>query len=371
MASCEHINSSLSREADVSQSRVLRCNTNPQRCFQGIIAGYEGFVLTPAEAGSMVRQDGSSASCIYPFLIGRDLLTGTGKPTRFVIDMTGYDLLQAQSYRNAFAHLKENVLPYVQQKARPGASHDEGRRGHLEKWWEMWRPRPEMVRVLSRLSRYIACSDTTKRPIFEFIHPSIRPDHKIRVFAFDDDYSQGMLQSHAHWIWFITKCSKLKSDFNYTSSNVFDPFPWPQSPTVAQIDAVAEAGREVRRVRADALTKIKGGLRAVYRTLEPPGKNPLKDAHAALDAAVLSAYGFSPKDDLLSQLLALNLEVARRESAGEPVTAPGIPPGHSEPARLVTDDCIRSASEPNATDEALAQRQREQAPPETPSRPAS
>ena len=108
---------------------------------------------------------------------------------------------------------------------------------------------------------------------------------------------------------------------------------------------MAEAGRQVRRVRADALTKIKGGLRAVYRLLELPGKNPLKDAQAALDAAVLAAYGFSPKKDLLAQLLALNLEVARREEAGEPVTAPGIPPGYPDPARLVTEDCIRGPNE--------------------------
>ncbi|MBU0641029.1 MAG: hypothetical protein KKB50_19370, partial [Planctomycetes bacterium] len=69
------------------------------------------------------------------------------------------------------------------------------------------------------------------------------------------------------------------------------------------------------------MTKIKGGLRAVYRTLELPGKNPLKDAHATLDAAVLDAYGFSPKKDLLKQLLDLNLEVARAIDDGETVTA--------------------------------------------------
>jgi hypothetical protein len=90
------------------------------------------------------------------------------------------------------------------------------------------------------------------------------------------------------------------------------------------------------------LTKIKGGLRAVYRTLELPGKNPLKDAHAALDTAMLAAYGFEARGDLLAQLLALNLEVARREQAGEPVTAPGVPPGYPDPARLVSDDCIRA-----------------------------
>ena len=67
----------------------------------------------------------------------------------------------------------------------------------------------------------------------------------------------------------------------------------------------------MRRVLADALTKIKGGRRVVYCTLELPGSNPLTDAHAALDT-----YGFSPRDDLLAQLLGLNLEVARRIEAG-------------------------------------------------------
>ena len=104
---------------------------------------------------------------------------------------------------------------------------------------------------------------------------------------------------------------------------------------------MAAAGREVRRVRAEALTKIKGGLRAVYRTLELPGANPLKDAHAALDAAVLAAYGFDAKKDLLAQLLALNLEVAGKIEVGEKVTAPGIPAGYAAPEKLVTGDCIQ------------------------------
>jgi hypothetical protein len=71
-----------------------------------------------------------------------------------------------------------------------------------------------------------------------------------------------------------------------------------------------------------------------------PGANPLKDAHATLDDAVLDAYGFSPKKDLLAQVLALNLEVAKRIEAGEPVTAPGVPKDYPTPQRLVTEDCI-------------------------------
>jgi len=109
---------------------------------------------------------------------------------------------------------------------------------------------------------------------------------------------------------------------------------------IAKIEAIAAAGREVRRIRAEALTKLKGGLRALYRTLELPGANPLKDAHAALDTAVLAAYGFDAKKDLLAQLLALNLEVAAKIEAGEKVAAPGIPAGYPDAAKLVTADCI-------------------------------
>ena len=175
-----------------------------------------------------------------------------------------------------------------------------------------------------------------------FVESGIAPTYALKIFAFEDDFSYGILQSNAHSHWFIAKCSKLKADFRYTPESVFDTFPWPQNPTAARIDAVAEAGREVRRVRDDALTKIQGGLRAVYRSVELPGKHPLKEAQAALDSAVLAAYGFPRKGDVLAQLLALNLEVSRREKAGEPATAPGIPSGYPDPSRLVTDDCIRA-----------------------------
>jgi hypothetical protein len=134
---------------------------------------------------------------------------------------------------------------------------------------------------------------------------------------------------------------KNEEDFNYSSKSVFDTFPWPQTPSAAQVEAVAAAGREVRRIRAEALSKMKGGLRVLYRTLELPGANPLKDAHAALDAAVLAAYDFSPKADLLAQLLALNEQVASRIQEGEPVTGPGVPKNYPEPQKLVTSDCIQ------------------------------
>ncbi len=187
----------------------------------------------------------------------------------------------------------------------------------------------------------MVCVELTKRPIFCFVDAVIRPDKTLEAFAFEDDYSFGIIQSALHTQWFWAKCSNFKSDPRYTPESVFDTFPWPQSPTAKQVEAVAMAAVAVRRVRSEALAVTTGGLRAVYRTLELPGKHPLKDAHAALDAAVLAAYGFTPKKDLLAQLLALNLAVSAKEKAGHPVTSPGIPTTYTTPEKLITDDCIR------------------------------
>jgi len=104
---------------------------------------------------------------------------------------------------------------------------------------------------------------------------------------------------------------------------------------------VASAAVAVRRIRSAALEHLSGGLRGLYRTLELPGKNPLKDAHAALDAAVLSAYGFDARADLLAQLLELNQKVFVREAQGLEVTAPGVPASYGEAKGLVSENCIR------------------------------
>jgi hypothetical protein len=73
---------------------------------------------------------------------------------------------------------------------------------------------------------------------------------------------------------------------------------------------------------------------------------PLKDAHVALDAAVLAAFGFDARKDLLAQLLALNQAVAAKIEKGEPVTAPGVPKNYPDAKKLVTEDCITPPGAP-------------------------
>lgn len=346
---CSSINSSLSDKCDVSNAKVLDCNTIPQRVFQGVTPGHAAFVLHLSQANEFVSNASENADVIYPYLIGDEILAAQGTPDRFILDFQQRSLIEAKAYEKPFSHVEKFILPARRRAAEEGKDDSGKMRPHhkqfLERWWKLSWDRADMIAEISKRSRFMVCSRVTKRPIFIFVAQSIRPGDALQVFVFDDDYSFGILQSNMHWQWFITKCSKLTERFRYTPDSVFDTFPWPQSPTPAQISAVAAAGREIRRVREQALHSLKGGLRALYRTLELPGKNPLKDAHAALDAAVLDAYGFSPAKDLLAQILALNLEVAARIERHDPVTSPGIPPTFPNPATLITTDCIRPAEE--------------------------
>jgi SAM-dependent methyltransferase len=340
------INSSLSDATDVSGAKALAVNRVPKRCFEGQQPGHTGFRLDRDEYERLIAADAKNAAVIFPYMGGDDLVAGkyTTEP-QFIIDFGEMDMPTASQFKQPFALLQERVLPTWQANAtaeRDETGRDSGEhQGRLDTWWQLKRRRGELITAIESANRYVACVRHTKRPIFSFLASNVRPDSALTCFTFADDYSFGILQSGTHWLWFITKCSKLKSDFRYTPDTVFDTFPWPQSPTSKQIEAVASAAASVRRVRGEALKVTTGGLRAVYRTLELPGKHPLKDAHAALDAAVLAAYGFDAKKDLLAQLLELNLAVAAREKAGEPVTAPGVPPGYGQADKLVTEDCIK------------------------------
>lgn len=90
------------------------------------------------------------------------------------------------------------------------------------------------------------------------------------------------------------------------------------------------------------MRKLKYSLRDLYRTLEEPGDNPLRDAQARLDAAVRAAYGMSNDADPLAFLLELNLACAAKEKTDEKITPPGVPLPREEHAAFITDDCIQA-----------------------------
>lgn len=107
-----------------------------------------------------------------------------------------------------------------------------------------------------------------------------------------------------------------------------------------RIRAVAKAARELRGLRRKIMEGNGWSLRALYRTLETPGDNALRDAHAALDAAVRAAYGMKEGEDILAFLLKLNLDLAAKEAKGEPITPPGLPSWVKDAKEFITGDCV-------------------------------
>ena len=133
-------------------------------------------------------------------------------------------------------------------------------------------------------------------------------------------------------------CSRM---WEYNGESVFNTFPWPQSPAKKYIAEVAAAAVALRGLRREIMAKLKYSLRQLYRTLEEPGANPLRDAQARLDSAVRAAYGMPDSADPLTFLLDLNLALAAKEAARQKITPPGLPlPDSGRPA-FITDDCIR------------------------------
>jgi len=90
------------------------------------------------------------------------------------------------------------------------------------------------------------------------------------------------------------------------------------------------------------MAKLDWSLRDLYCSLEQPGANPLREAHAALDAAVRAAYGMGKNEDFLTHLLALNHACAEKEKSGEKITPPGLPLPPEEHAEFITTDCIEA-----------------------------
>ena len=332
------ISSSLTGGPDISARRRLRCNIEPKRCFQGKIPGYEGF-LVDEEARLAVMDEQPLPPVVVPYLTGRELL-GKWKVSRWAVDFQDRSIDQAAAYRRAFAHCKQHVLPEVEAKVAEavGTDMEAARREHLARWWQFWNRRDELTNALKDMRRYIGCSRVTRRPIMVFLSSAICPSDLVQVFAFEDDYSFGVLQSSVHFDWFKTSSRmKVESDLRYSVREIFETFPWPQTPNPSNVMAVIEASRNLRRVRQDMQARLSSGLREIYQLAELPGDNPLKDAQRQLDEAVLSCYG--TKQFSIPDLLSLNEQIVDRISKGMTVTGPGLPMGINR-NDAVSIDCM-------------------------------
>ena len=102
-------------------------------------------------------------------------------------------------------------------------------------------------------------------------------------------YHFGVLTSNVHNAWMRVVCGRLKSDYRYSNTVVYNNFPWP-TPTDEQkkkIEETAQAILDARTLYPDC------SLADLYDEVAMPPE--LRKAHQANDKAVMQAYGFSIK----------------------------------------------------------------------------
>lgn len=134
-------------------------------------------------------------------------------------------------------------------------------------------------------------SSFTRRYIpIGFMKPDIIASDACSIVPDATLYHFGILTSNVHMAWMRTVGGRLKSDYRYSGSVVYNNFPWP-TPTEAQrakIEQTAQAILDARGLYPDA------SLADLYdETTMPP---ELRKAHQNNDRAVMQAYGFSVKD---------------------------------------------------------------------------
>ncbi|MGD0899960.1 MAG: DNA methyltransferase, partial [Thermoguttaceae bacterium] len=106
-----------------------------------------------------------------------------------------------------------------------------------------------------------------------------------------DRYLFGVLTSSMHMAWVRQVGGRLKSDYRYSGSMVYNTFPWPPSPTSKQRAAIEAAVQGVLDARDEYLARGET-LADLYDVLAMPPK--LVKAHRALDRAVDRCYRRQP-----------------------------------------------------------------------------
>ena len=259
----------------------------------------------------------TNADVLKPWVNGMDL---TRRPAgKWIVDF-GWTMSDGDAalYEEPFRWVKDCVHP-MRQRNRPDA--------YRAYWWRHVEPRQGMWAALGNLSRYIATPTVAKHRLFVWCDVRICPDHQLIVITRDDDVTFGILHSRFHEAWSLRLGTSLEDRPRYTPTTTFETFPFPDglTPNTPATDYESDPRARTITEAAKRLVELRD------RWLNPPEwvdwvdepvpgypKRPvprdedaakalkkrtltnlynarpqwLAHAHAALDAAVASAYGW-------------------------------------------------------------------------------
>ncbi|PUB19783.1 hypothetical protein C8K30_1262, partial [Promicromonospora sp. AC04] len=116
---------------------------------------------------------------------------------------------------------------------------------------------------------------------------------KLGVFATNLYADQAILSSSAHYLWVVKYTSTMRSDINYSPSDVFETFPRPHS-----TDRLEAIGRVLDEERQEIMLRSGLGLTKLYNRVNDSDVrgdtdiDRLREIHAEVDSATVAAYGW-------------------------------------------------------------------------------
>ncbi|MCK4412562.1 MAG: N-6 DNA methylase, partial [Candidatus Eisenbacteria sp.] len=247
---------------------------------------------TPVDvARELIERSPRDSQVIRPMIGGQEMLTHPRQHhRRYVIDFSDMSEAEARRWPHLISILEEKV------KSRRLA-------GRLSRhpWWQFERTRPQMRAATAGLRRVLMHPFTSTNLAFAFVPSTTVVVTPHIVFANESDTLFCALQSRPHEIWARFFGSSMKDDLRYTPSDCFETFPFPENWEIHP--ALEAAGKECYEFRADLMVRNDEGLTKTYnRFHDPDERDPeileLRGLHAAMDRAVLDAYGWS---DILTE----------------------------------------------------------------------
>ncbi|HRZ08033.1 MAG TPA: class I SAM-dependent DNA methyltransferase, partial [Candidatus Competibacteraceae bacterium] len=119
----------------------------------------------------------------------------------------------------------------------------------------------------------------------DFMAPTTLYSDLVFIFPQATRYHFGILSSAMHMAWVRSVCGRLESRYRYSAGIVYNNFPWPQTQTGKQKQAIEDAAQAVLDARVQFPN---ASLADLYDPLTMPAA--LTKAHRKLDAAVDRAY---------------------------------------------------------------------------------
>jgi hypothetical protein len=266
---------------------------NRRTCFRGAKVWGAGFVFEPEPANGswsltdmdrVLATDARNGAVIFPYIGGEEFnASPTQAPNRYVIDFARMSQEEARTWPALFSMVEERVRPVRATNKQ---------RNYREEWWLHANRADEVASYFERHDRVLALTVVSQHLSFGFVPKGVVVADSMLLICLDQFSDFAVLQSRVHEVWPRVAGSSLGDAPRYTTP-CFDTFPRPSGGNTLE-----DAGRLYYRFRAALMVRNDEGLTKSYnRFHDPDERDPeivkLRELHAAMDRAVLDAYGWS------------------------------------------------------------------------------